>query len=102
MWHNSPTVKIILAVVFLALIVDLAVSAIFGAAAYLTAALAGFIGLILLIILVGWIVSIACSCKGRHWIHGPDADPKEIARMRYAKGDISRKEYNDIVRDLKS
>ena len=32
MWHNSPTVKIVLAVIFLALVVDLAVAAIFGCA----------------------------------------------------------------------
>ena len=100
MWHNSPTVKIILAVIFLALIVDLAVAAIFGAQAYLTAALAGFIGLILLIILVGWIISIACTCRGRHWIHGPDQEPAAIAKLRYAKGDISKSEYNEILKGL--
>lgn len=100
-WHNSPTVKIVLAVIFLALIVDLAVAAVFGSAAYLTAALAGFVGLILLIIFVGWIISIACTCKGRHWIHGADADPYETARFRYANGEISKREYEDIVRTLK-
>ena len=101
MWHNSPTVKIILAVIFLALVVDLAVSAIWGAQAYLTAALAGFVGLILLIIFVGWVLSIACTCKGRHWIHGAAEDPYVTARARYAKGDISKKQYEEIVRTLK-
>jgi uncharacterized membrane protein len=100
MWHNSPTVKIVLAVIFLALVVDLAVSAIFGAAGYLTAALAGFVGLILLIMFIGWVVSIACTCRGRHWIHGSD-NPYESARARYAKGEISKKEYEDIVKTLK-
>lgn len=100
-WHHSPTVKIVLAVIFLALIVDLAVSAIFGPQAYLTAALSSFVGLILLIIFVGWVISIGCTCKGRHWIHGSDADAYETARMRYAKGDVSKKEYEDIVRTLK-
>ena len=70
--------------------------------AYLTAALTGFVGLILLIIFVGWVVSIACSCRGRHWIHGADVDPSEMARIRYAKGEISKKEYEDIVKTLKS
>lgn len=102
MWHNSPTVKIILAVIFLALVVDLAVSAVFGAAAYLTAALSGFVGLILLIVFIGWVVSIGCSCKGRHWIHGAEANPYETARIRYAKGDISKKEYQDILKTLKN
>jgi uncharacterized membrane protein len=100
MWHNSPTVKIVLAVIFLALVVDLAVSAIWGAQGWLTAALAGFIGLILLIIFVGWVLSIACTCKGRHWIHGTD-DPYETARSRYANGTISKKQYEEIVRTLK-
>jgi uncharacterized membrane protein len=100
-WHHSPTVRIILAVIFLALVVDLAVSAVFGPAAYLTAALSGFVGLILLIIFIGWLISIACTCKGRHWIHGADADPYETARTRYANGNISKKEYEEIVKTLK-
>lgn len=101
MWHNSPTIKIVLAVIFLALIVDLAAVAIWGTQGYLTAALAGFIGLILLIMLAGWLISIACSCRGRHWIHGADADPADIAKMRYAKGEITKKQYSEILKDLK-
>ncbi|MDE1865691.1 MAG: hypothetical protein KGH94_03605 [Candidatus Micrarchaeota archaeon] len=102
MWHNSPTVKILLAIVFLALVVDLAVTVFFGPAGYLTAALSGFVGLILLIVFIGWLISISCTCGGRHWIHGADADPKEIAKIRYSKGEISKKEYSDIIRDLKA
>ncbi len=99
MWHNSPTVKIVLAVIFLALVVDLAVSVLIGPAGYLTAALSGFVGLILLIVFAGWLISMACSCKGRHWIHGPD-DPKDVAKARYARGDITKKEYSEILKDL--
>ncbi len=101
MWHNSPTVKIVLAVIFLALVVNLAAAAIWGPSGYLTAALSGFVGLILLIMFIGWLLSIACTCRGRHWIHGADVDPYETARMRYSKGDISKKEYEEIVRTLK-
>lgn len=101
MWHNSPTVKIILAVIFLALVADLALSVLFGAQGYLSAALSGFVGLILLIIFAGWLIAMACSCKGRHWIHGADHDPADIAKMRYAKGEISRTDYDAIMKGLK-
>lgn len=100
MWHRSPTIKIILAIMFLGLVADLAAQVALGPTVYLSAALLGFIGVILLIVFMGWVLSMACSCKGRHWIHGADEDPFEIARVRYAKGDITKKQYLEIKRDI--
>jgi uncharacterized membrane protein len=101
-WQHSPTLRIILAVIFLAIVVDLAVTVFLGPRGYLTSALSGFVGLVFLIIFAGWLLSIACPCKGRHWVHGADVDPKEMARMRYAQGEITKKEYSDIVKGLKA
>jgi hypothetical protein len=43
--------------------------------------------------------------RGRHFAvrrHGPPppADPLEIARYRYARGELSRNDYLQVVRDL--
>ena len=100
MWHRSPTVKIILAVMFLAIVVDLAAQLVFGANIALQAALAGFVGVILLIVGIGWLVSMACSCKGRHWIHGAEDDPLTLAQKRYAGGAITKKQYQEIAKEL--
>ena len=100
MWHRSATVKIILAVMFLAMVMSLAFQLVFGANFALQAATLGFLGVIFLIVAVGWIVSMACSCKGRHWIHGPDEDPIEVARLRYAKGEINKTDYERIVKTV--
>lgn len=100
MWHRSATVKIILAVMFLAMVVALAAQVIFGANIAFQGAALAFIGVILMIVGIGWVVSMACSCKGRHWIHGSDEDPIEVARLRYAKGDINKSEYDRIIKAI--
>ena len=100
-WHNSRTVRFLLVLLFLALVVDLAAQAMFGAQQYLYISMVGFVSVILLIGFLGWILSMACSCRGRHWIHGPDLDPNFIAKERYASGEISRNEYLRIIKDIK-
>lgn len=100
-WHYSSVIRFILAVLFLAIVVVLASSVFLGMHSYMVNAIAGFIGIILLIGFIGWALSMMCSCKGAHYIHGIRSDPEEIARIRYANGDISRKEYMQIIKDVK-
>lgn len=100
-WHDSSTVRFLLALLFFALVIDLAAQVVFGVQPYLYISMISFIGIILLIGFIGWVLSMACSCRGRHWIHGPDRDPELIAKERYAAGEISRTEYLRIVKDLK-
>lgn len=35
-----------------------------------------------------------------HWGPPADADPREIARRRYAKGEITREEFTEIMKSL--
>ena len=58
------------------------------------------IGLLFAIWILLWIFR-AISHPHRHW-HYPYGDEKEIARRRYANGEINRKEYMEIVKDLES
>jgi uncharacterized membrane protein len=100
MWHKSATIKIILAAIFVAMVVNLVLQLFIGQTAWLAESMLTFVGLVLMIFFIGWIVSMACSCKGRHWIHGPDEDPASVAKLRYARGEISKKEYLEIAKQV--
>lgn len=59
--------------------------------------------LVVLVILLFWGAILACLVLlllwlPRHWRGGPDA--LEIARRRYARGEISRAEYERLRDDL--
>lgn len=70
----------------------------------------GLIGLALLIGLIWLIVVLVRRASGRHMhgmgMHGVPpmgmggVTPKDIAQMRYAKGEITREEYQALLEDL--
>lgn len=67
----------------------------------------GLIGLALLIGLIWLIVVLVRRASGRpmHGMHMPPmgmggVTPKDIAQMRYAKGEITREEYQALLEDL--
>lgn len=102
-WHSSKAIQIVLAVMFILIVVALAASIIFSSNAYFGNVVFSFIGVILLIVFIGWIFGFFCSCRGVHWSrHGYDwvDSSRLIARERYAKGEISKKEYERIMKDL--
>jgi uncharacterized membrane protein len=100
MWHRNPVIKIILACLFLAMIADLTLQVVLGTTAYLTQALLSFVGVVLLIVFIGWVVSMGCQCKGRHWIHAPDEDALSVLQVRYAKGEVNKKQYQEIAKEI--
>ncbi len=58
------------------------------------------IGIVLLIV---WAVrKVAAESGGQYASRSPDAvsSPKEIAQLRYARGEITRKQYQEIISDL--
>ncbi len=100
-WHYSSAIRFLLAVLFLSIVVVLGSGVVLGLHQYMLNAITGFIGLILLIGFIGWALSMMCTCKGAHFIHGMESNPMEVARARYARGEINRKEYMQISKDLK-
>jgi len=71
----------------------------FGMVAIFFRALIGIALLVGLILLIIWLVRRLSN--GHTGAPAPDAQtPKEIAQARYAKGEISREEYQQIITDL--
>lgn len=55
----------------------------------------------LIVLLIIWIIrAIRHSGRMGEWHH--HSDPLEIAKARYAKGEISQAEYKKLVNDLKN
>ena len=71
---------------------------------YFNNTILAFMGVIFMIVFVGWIFGFFCSCRGTHWHrHGYDwiDSSRMVAKKRYAEGEITRSEYNKIISDLK-
>lgn len=65
----------------------------------------GLIGLLFMLLILGsliWTaVYIARLLSEQHRSNGPHRDPFDIARERYAKGEITRQELAEIKKELK-
>ena len=102
-WHSSSTVKGVLAVMFLLIVAAGIASLVFSSNAYFGQSILSFMGVIFLIVFIGWVFGFFCSCRGVHWSrHGYDwlDNSRLIAKRRYAEGEISKKEYDRIMNDI--
>ncbi|MGD0729126.1 MAG: hypothetical protein ABR981_03555 [Candidatus Micrarchaeaceae archaeon] len=103
-WHSSNTLRIVLGAMFILIVASFIASLVFARSSiYFSDYILSFMGIIFLIVFIGWVFSFFCSCRGLHWSrHGFEwIDNSRItARNRYAKGDISKKEYDRIMKDL--
>ena len=103
-WHSSRAVRALLAVMFVLIVAAFTASLVFSHNPYFGGEVLSFMGVIFLVIFIGWIFGFFCSCRGVHWSrHGYEwlDDSKLVARKRYAKGEITKKEYDNIMKDLK-
>ena len=65
----------------------------------------GFFWFLILIAVIVWLVYWAQSGQKErifHGLAGPREDPLEILRIRYAKGEISKEEFERMRKDLLS
>jgi len=102
-WHSSRTLRLVLAAMFVLIVIALAASIVFRYNPYFNYSILSFIGVIFLVVFIGWGFGFFCSCRGTHWSrHGVEVfdESRSIARKRYAEGKISKKEYDKIVKDL--
>jgi uncharacterized membrane protein len=102
-WHSSKTIQAVLAVMFVLIVVAFAASLIYSSGPYFGRSIISFMGVIFLIIFIGWAFGFFCSCKGVHWSrhgYGFFDESKLIAKRRYAEGRITRKQYERLMKDL--
>lgn len=102
-WHSSKALKSVLAAMFILIVVAGGALIFYPASTYLEVGAMSFVGIILVVVFVGWGVSLSCSCKGIHWArHGYALfdSSKLVAKDRYARGEISRKEFENMMNDL--
>ncbi len=103
-WHSSKILSAILAILFILMVIALAASLAFPRNPYFGSELLSLMGIVFLIVFLGWILTFFCSCRGDHWArHGytKQHDPILILKARYARGEISRKEYEEKMKQLK-
>src|SRR5580704_14626526 len=103
-WHSSRALKALLGVLFVLMIGAIAASLIYSSsAAFYSNLVLSFIAVVLLIVFIGWVFGFFCSCRGQHWSrHGFNQfdEAKMTLRNRYAKGDITKKEYDKMMKDI--
>jgi uncharacterized membrane protein len=102
-WHSSRAVQSVLTIMFVLIVASFAASIIWSYNTYFGAGILSFMGVIFLIVFIGWIFGFFCSCRGMHWSrHGYDwLDTARLAaKRRYAEGDITKSQYDKIMRDL--
>lgn len=102
-WHSSRTIKVVLAIMFVFIIAAFAAAISYSSNPYFGQSVLSFMGVIFLVIFIGWAFGFFCSCRGVHWArHGYSMfdDSRLVAKRRYADGSISKKEYDRILKDL--
>jgi len=104
-WHSSKAVRGVLALMFILIVSAFVASIVFSdASGFYSSSTFSFMGVIFLLVFVGWGFILFCSCRGLHWSrHGYDwlDNSRMTARRRYAEGEISRKDYTKMMDDLK-
>lgn len=88
---------------FVLIVLAFAAGLVFRANPYYNASVLSFMGVIFLVVFIGWGFSFFCACKGTHWSrHGYEVfdEARMAARKRYADGKISKKEYEKLMKDL--
>ncbi len=102
-WNSSATLKGVLGVMFVFMIAALAASIMYPWDGYFTASVSSFLGVVLLVVFIGWVFGFFCSCRGLHWSrHGYNImdNYKSVAKRRYASGEITKGQYDKIIKDL--
>lgn len=102
-WHSNRAISMLLAAMFILIVIAFAASLVFSYNTYYSSSILAFMGVIFLIVFAGWGVGFFCSCRGYHWgRHGygmPDHARHEL-RRRYASGEITKKQFDKMMRDL--
>jgi len=103
-WHSSKTIQAILALMFIFIVVAFIASLVFArSSVYYGNLILSFMGVIFLIVFVGWLFGFFCSCRGVHWSrHGFERfdEARMVLRKKYADGKITKKEYDRVLKDL--
>jgi uncharacterized membrane protein len=100
-WHDHIIVRAVLLALFVMIVLDLVAQLLIGNTPYLTALLYAFIGTIVLIALIGWVLGESFPYGRRYWLYGhQSSDPFEIVKIRLAHGEISKAEYDSIIKEL--
>jgi putative membrane protein len=60
----------------------------------------GIVLLVGLVLLLVWIVRMAQGTGGHSSVPAPGSDPCNIAKVRYAKGEITKEQYEEICHTL--
>ncbi len=104
-WHSSKAVSIVLSVMFILIVVAFAASLVFTPGTYYSNSILAFMGVVFLIVFIGWGFGFFCSCRGLHWHRhgfGIAESTDAVLKRRYTKGEITKKEYDRMRKDVSS
>jgi uncharacterized membrane protein len=102
-WHSSKVLKALLGVLFILIVVSFAASLIYKTNNTFNISIYSFLGIVFLIVFIGWIFGFFCTCQGVHWSrHGYESFDKSLSalRKRYANGEITKSQYDSMRKDL--
>ncbi|MGI0100792.1 MAG: hypothetical protein ACREBH_03715 [Candidatus Micrarchaeaceae archaeon] len=102
-WHSSGAVRALLAIMFVLIVIAFAASLVFSSNQYFSTSILSFMGVIFLIVFIGWVFGFFCSCRGVHWSrHGFNMldESRIVLKRRYANGEITKKQYESMMKDI--